>query len=115
MRALPLPPSGPITVDCRERTVSSTLRALDDTLRRMRAGPRLLVVRVATDDVLDVATRWARSGHAQYEVVHGDRGTEVRVYLLPLNLGGHPAAAFQRPPRLAPQLPALPGEHRPAV
>lgn len=97
MRTLPLPPSGPIHLDCREQSALAIVRNLEDTLRRMRPGPRVFHVRIATTDQLDVVTRWARGGRAPHEIVPTVRGPEVRVYLLPTDLGGHPIQGFHKP------------------
>src|SRR5688500_6210978 len=99
--ALPssLPRSGPIRIDCRGVSPSGAVRRVEAVLKTLRGGARLVIVEVEGPGAIEALTRWSAQGRAPHEVVHGPRGLQVRVYLLPGDFGAHPLTAWRPPLR----------------
>ena len=73
----------------------SAIRRIEDLLKRLRRGPRLLQVVVDTDEMVSALCWWARIGNARIEVSGEEPRFDVRVYLLPVEFGGHPLVAWR--------------------
>lgn len=74
---------------------AAVLRRVEELLKRLRAGPRLLRVLVDEFDTVEALLDWAQLGGAVSEVDHTDRGYDVRVYLLPTEFDGHPLFSWR--------------------
>lgn len=107
-----LPNVGPVHLDLRDCRPSTAARRCDLTLRRVRPGARLFLLRAASEGVVEIVCAWAARGGAPWEVVSTEAGTVVRITLLPREFGGHPGAAFRAPFRVAAPSPAALAEQR---
>ncbi|MEQ1504645.1 MAG: hypothetical protein ABMB14_20565 [Myxococcota bacterium] len=73
----------------------AAVRRLEEVLKRLRSGPRLIALVTDEPEVVDRLTRWASIGRAVHEVRPHPDGSEVCLYLLPTEFGEHPFLAWR--------------------
>jgi hypothetical protein len=73
----------------------AAVRRVEDLLKRLRAGPRLLCVVTDDSDAVDALLKWARTGGATAVVLRSDDRFDLRIYLLPGDFDGHPLLAWR--------------------